>query len=82
MHQYLVGKGYCNYIKLGAQENRLDPMTPEYTTWEQAASRVMYCFATCVHEHMFGYIWEATPLKEPWENLKKIFASNTTTQKL
>ena len=51
---------------------------PEYTTWEQAASRVMYCLATCVHDHMLGYIREAKMLKEAWENLRKIFAANTT----
>ena len=41
MHQYLVGQGYWSYIKV-AQENKLDRTNPEYSTWEQAASRVMY----------------------------------------
>ena len=81
MHQYLVGQGYWSYIK-GAQEDRPDPKDANYATWEQAASRVMYCLATCVHDHMLGYIREAKTPKEAWENLRKIFAANTTARKL
>ena len=81
MHQYLVSQGYWSYIK-GAQENRPDPTTPKHSIWEQAASRVLYFLATCVHEHMFCYIWEAKTLKEAWGNLKNIFAAKTTTRKL
>ena len=81
MHQYLVGQGYWSYIK-GAQENKPNPTDAEYATSEQAASRVMYCLATCVHDHMLGYIREAKTPKEAWENLKKIFAANTMTHKL
>ena len=55
MHKYLVGQAYWSYIK-GAQENRPGPTTLKYSTWEQATSQVMYCLATCVHDHMFGYI--------------------------
>ena len=44
MHQYLVGQGYWNFK--GAQENRVDPKDVDYSTWEQAASRVMYFLAT------------------------------------
>ena len=81
MHQYLVGKGYWSYIK-GAQENQPGPTAPKDATWEQATSRVMYCLATCVHDHMLGYIDETKTPKEAWENLRKIFAANTTTRKL
>ena len=48
----------------------------------QAASRVMYFLATCVHNHMLGYICEAKTPNEAWENLRKIFAANTTIGKL
>ena len=57
-------------------------MDAEYETWEQVASWVIYCLATCVHDNMLGYTREAKNSKEAWENLKKIFAANTTTQKL
>ena len=77
MHQHLVGQGYWSYIKK-AHENQPGPTAPEYATWEQAASCVMYCLATCVHDHMLGYIREAKTPKEAWENLSKIFAANTT----
>ena len=63
MHQYLVGQGYQSYIK-GAEENKPDPKEVDYSTWEHAMSRVMYCLATCVHDHMLGYIQEAEMAKE------------------
>ena len=53
-----------------------------YPTWEKGASRVMYCLATCVHDHMFSHIRDAKTHKEAWENLKKIFAANTSARKL
>ena len=81
MHQYLVRQGFWSYIK-GAQENKPNPTNAEYATCEQTASRVMYCLATCVDDHMLGYIREAKTPKEAWENLKKIFAANTMTRLL
>ena len=81
MTQYLVGQGYWSYIN-GAQENRPDSKNADYATWEQAASRVMYCLATCVHDHMLSHIRDAKTPKEAWANLKKMFAANTTARKL
>ena len=81
MHQYLVGQGYWSYIE-GAHKDRPIKTDPGYATWEQAASRVMYCLATCVHDHMLGYIRDAKTPKEAWENLHKIFAANTTARRL
>ena len=73
MHQYLVE---------GAHEDQPVVTAPEYATWEQDEIRVMYFLATCVHDHMLGYIREAKTPKEAWENLRKIFAPNTTARKL
>ena len=42
----------------------------------------MYFLVTCFHEHILGYIREAKTPKEAWENLRKIFAANTTARKL
>ena len=81
MHQYLAGQGYWSYI-IGAYKNQPIETDPGYATWEQAASRVMYCLATCVHDPMLGYIREAKMPKEAWENLHKIFAANTTARRL
>ena len=75
MNQYLVGQGYWSYIN-DAQENRPDPKNADYSTWEQATSRVMYCLATCVHDHMLSHIQDAKMPKEAWENIKKIFSAN------
>ena len=76
--------GYIREAKKikGAQENQPNRTTLEYATWEQAASRVMYCLATCVHDHMLGYFREAKMLNEAWENLRQIFVANTTVGKL
>ena len=81
MTQYLVDQGYSSYIN-DAQENRPDSKNTDYATWEQAASRLMYCLATCVHDHMLSHIRDAKTPKEAWANLKKMFAANTTAQKL
>ena len=43
---------------------------------------MMYCLATCVHDHMLDYIREAKTPEEARENLQKIFAANTTARKL
>ena len=58
MNQYLVGQGYWSYIN-DAQENKPEITNANYPTWEQGASRVMYCLATCVHDHMFSHIRDA-----------------------
>ena len=42
----------------------------------------MYCLATCVHDHMLSHIRDAKTPKEAWENLKKMYAANTTARKL
>ena len=81
MHQYLVGQGYWSYIQ-GAHEDQPDSTHADYPAWAQAASRVLYCLASCVHDHMLGYIRDSKTPKEAWEKLKKIFAANTTARKL
>ena len=81
MHQYLVGKGYWSYIE-GVHVDQPVETAPEYATSVQAASRVMYCLATCVHGHILSYIRDAKAQKEAWENLRKIFAANITTRRL
>ena len=53
MHQYLVEQGYWSYIQ-GAHEDQPDSTYANYPAWEQAASRVLYCLASCVHDHMLG----------------------------
>ena len=59
-----------------------NPIHIDYPTWEQATRRVLYCLASCVHDHMLDYIREAKMPKDAWENLEKILVANTTTRKL
>ena len=81
MHQYLVSQGYWSYVE-GAHENQPNPAHADHPGWEQVASCILYCLASCVHDHMLNYIREAKMPKEAWENLKKILAANTATRKL
>ena len=81
MHQYLVGQGYWSYIT-GAHENPPNSTHADYPAWEKATSRVLYCLAPCIHDHMLGYIRDSETPKEAWEKLKKIFAANTAARKL
>ena len=65
----------------------MNDATPESThrdfpTWEQSASMILYCFASCVGEQLLSYIRDAKTPKGAWENLKKIFAASTTARKL
>ena len=74
MNQYLVVQGYWGYIK-GLHEKKPNITDAEYPNWDQGANQVMYCLATCVHDHMLGHIRDAKTPKEAWENLWKIFSA-------
>ena len=54
MHQHLVSEGYWSYIEV--QETQPNPTHADYLAWEQAASCVLYCVASRVHDHMLSYI--------------------------
>ena len=54
----------------------------DFLAWEQSASRVLYCFASCVGEQPLSYVRDAKMPKGAWETLKKIFAASTTARKL
>jgi hypothetical protein len=81
MHQDLLGHGYWSYID-GANDTSPDPTDSGFAAWEKSASRVMYCFASCVSEQLLCYIRDARTPKAARENLKKIFAASTTARKL
>ena len=70
MHQYLVGQGYWSYIR-GAHETQPNPTHADYPAWEQVASRVLYCLASCVHEHMRGYIRDSKTPKKLGKNSRR-----------
>ena len=75
MHQYLLGHGYWSYVD-GANDTTPNSTHRDFPAWEQSASRVLYCFASCGSEKLLSYIRDA------WGNLKKIFAASTTARKL
>ena len=81
MHQYLLGHGYWSYVE-GANDAAPDSTHKDYPTWEQAASRVLYYFASCVSDQLLSYIWDTKTPKDAWENPKKIFVASTTARKM
>ena len=81
MHQYLFGHGYWSYVE-GASDATPESTHRDFPAWEQSASRVLYCFASCVGEQLLSYFRDAKTPKAARENLKKIFAASTTTRKL
>ena len=81
MHQYLLGHGYWSYVE-GANDATLNSTHMEFPTWEQSASRVLYCFASSVDDQLLSYIRDVKTPKEAWGNLKKVFAAITTAKKL
>ena len=70
MHQYLVGQGYWSYI-IGAHEDQPNATHADYPAWEQGANRVLYYFASCVHDHMLGYIRDSKTPKEAWDRKRR-----------
>ena len=81
MQQYLLGHGYWSYVE-GANDTTPESTHKDFSAWEQAASRVLYCFASCVSDQLLSYIRDAKAPKYAWANLKRIFATSTTTRKL
>ena len=74
MHQYLLGHGYWSYVD-GANDATPEWTRRDFPSWEHAASRVLYCFASCVSEQLLSYIQDARTPKDAWGNLKKISAT-------
>ena len=81
MLQYLLRHGYWSYVE-GANDTTPESTHTDFRAWEQLASRVLYCFASCVGEQLLSYIRDTKMSKGDWENLKKIFAASTTARKL
>ena len=47
MHRYLLGHGYWSYVD-GANDATPESTHRDFPAWEHAASRVLYCFTSCV----------------------------------
>ena len=58
---------------MSVKPSSMSTQTRDFPTWEQATSRVLYYFATCVNDQLLCYIWDAKTPKDAWSNLKKIF---------
>ena len=81
MHQYLLEHGYWSYVD-GGNDTTPDSTHRDLPAWEQSASIVLYCFASCVGEQLLSYIRDAKTPKDAWGNMKNIFVASTTARKL
>ena len=81
MHQYLLRHDYWSYVE-GANEVPPEPIQRDFPAWEQATSRLLYYFASCVSDLILGYIRDAKRPKEASGNLKKISPPSTMARKL
>ena len=63
MHPYLLGHGYWSYVD-GANDTASDAARRVFPAWEQAASRVMCCFAASVGDQLLSHIWDTKTPKE------------------
>ena len=48
----------------GTNEVAPEPAHKDFPTWEQGASRVLYCLAPCVHVQMLAYMKNVMPRKD------------------
>ena len=55
MHQYLLGHGYWSYVE-GANDAAPESTHRDFPAWEQSTSMILYCFASCVGEHLLSYV--------------------------
>jgi hypothetical protein len=81
IHQCLLGHGYWGYVN-GANDTTPELTHANFSAWEKSASKVMYCFVSCVGERLLSYIRDAGTCKAAWENLQKICTMNTMAKKL
>ena len=75
MHQYLLGHGYWSYVD-GANDAIPESTHKDFLTWEQVASRVLYCFTSCVSDKLLSYIRDTRNLKNTWHTWGFLVASH------
>ena len=66
----------CSGTVTGANDVTLELTHKDFPAWELAASRVLYCFASCVSDQLLSYIRDAKTPKDAWVNLKKIIVAS------
>ena len=78
MHRYLLGHGYWSYVD-GAINATPESTHRDFPAWEQAASKVLYYFASCVRNQLLSYIRDARTPKDAWGNLIPVGLVSTVT---
>ena len=84
-----MGKGYWDYIE---GEHKKAPRVPKKNPtaeklkalkdWNQGARKVMYWLSISIQDAMIGNIQDAESPKEAWDELVKIYETNTKARKL
>ena len=54
----------------------------DFPAWEQATSRVMYCFVSRVGDQLLNYIRDTKMPTDACKNLKRVFAASTVARNL
>ena len=89
MTSFLMGKGYWDYIE---GEHKTAPRVPNenptaeqlkaFKDWNQGSRKVMYWLSISFQDTMIGHIQDADSPKEAWDELVKIYETNTKARKL
>ena len=89
MTNFLMGKGYWDYIE---GEHKTAPRVPDenltteqlkaFKDWNQGSRKVMYWLSISIQDTMIGHIQDANSPNEAWDELVKIYETNTKARKL
>ncbi|MCO5559375.1 hypothetical protein L7F22_012974 [Adiantum nelumboides] len=89
MTNFLMGKGYWNYIDGNQEEmpelSNVNPTTEQinaFKDWNQGARKVMYWLSISVQDTMIGHIQDATSPKQAWDMLVSFDTTNTKARKI
>ena len=89
MTNFHMEKGYSDYIE---GEHEIAPLVPKWNAtpehikalkdWNQGSKKVMYWLSISIQDTMIGHIQDVESLKEAWDELVKIYETNTKAMKL
>ena len=89
MTNFLMGKGYCEYIEGDLEEdleipeeNATTAQIKAFKEWNQGARKVLHWLSLSISDSILGHIQDAMLPKEAWDSLVKLFAVNTKARKL
>ena len=64
------------------EQNSTPAQVKAFKDWNQGAKKVLHWLSISIEDTMIGHVQDAVSLKEAWDNLMKLFASNTRSRKI